>query len=357
MAAVHEFDVPLAPLTTLGVGGNAARLLRVRSSAEALAVLKELHRAGEMPLLLGGGSNLVIADAGVSQPVLRLEHSELRVQAGPDGSVLVEADAGHSWDAFVARAVAEGWAGVECLSGIPGQVGSTPIQNVGAYGQEVSETIVELRAFDQRAGEEVRISAEDAAFGYRTSRFKHADVGRFVVLSVLFRLLPGGAPALRYAELTGALEGEAAPSLTRVRDTVLALRRRKSMVVDDADPNTRSCGSFFTNPIVTASHAERVRDLAGVVSMPTFPNADGTVKLAAGWLIERAGFAKGTRRGAVGLSTQHALAVVASAGATAADVVGFAREISAGVGERFEVTLAPEPVFWGFGGLVPGELP
>jgi UDP-N-acetylmuramate dehydrogenase len=251
-------------------------------------------------------------------------------------------------------AVARGWAGLECLSGIPGLVGATPIQNVGAYGQEVGETITRVDALERAGGRRVSFTNAECAFGYRMSRFKAADAGRFVVVAVTFRLRPGGAPAVRYAELARALEGDPAPRLAEVRETVIALRRRKSMVLDDADPNARSVGSFFMNPVVPAAEAEavesRVRS-AGVLgadeAMPRFPAGDGHVKLSAAWLIERAGLRKGHGDGRVGLSTNHTLAIVNRGGATGAEVAAFARSVRARVRDQFGVTLHPEPVFVG----------
>jgi UDP-N-acetylmuramate dehydrogenase len=299
--------------------------------------------------VLGGGSNLVVADRGVDGLVLRvaLRGVETR-EAG--GDVLLTAGAGEPWDDLVRLAVARGWAGLECLSGIPGLVGATPIQNVGAYGQEVSQTITAVRAVDRASGAVVTLAPAACGFGYRDSRFKSREPERHVVLAVSYRLRPGGPPAVRYAELARALEarGLASPSLADVRDAVLAIRRAKSMVLDAADPNGRSCGSFFVNPIVGAAEAARVAAAAGDPAMPRWPEADGRVKLAAAWLIERAGFRRGDRDGPVGLSTRHALAVVAHDGAAARDVVAFARRVRDAVERRFGVRLVPEPVFWGF---------
>src|SRR5262249_16163708 len=246
-------------------------------------------------------------------------------------------------------AVGGGGAGLECLSGIPGLVGATPIQNVGAYGQEVAETLVALRALDTRSGRVVRLTHTDCRFAYRDSLFKSGEPGRFIVLDVTYRLRRGGEPTLRYAEVAQHLGGRGVgrPSLAEVRASVIAIRRSKSMVIDPGDENARSCGSFFTNPIVSVVEADRVQAVTGEPVMPRYPQADGRVKLAAAWLIEHAGFSKGQRDGAVGLSTRHALAVVAHAGATAGDVIAFARRIQHDVEARFGVRLLPEPVFWG----------
>jgi UDP-N-acetylmuramate dehydrogenase len=275
------------------------------------------------------------------------------VRPGPD-RVVVMAEAGEPWDALVTSAVENGWAGLECLSGIPGLVGATPIQNVGAYGQEVCETVTEVEALDLRTGRRERLSAAECGFTYRDSRFKSADKGRFVVLRVTYALRPGGRPAVRYAELARHVEekGLAEPSLSDVREAVLALRRRKSMVLDPADPDARSVGSFFTNPIVPAATADALEDSLRQQGLlregerpPRFPARDGMVKLSAAWLIERAGLAKGYRRGNVGLSSRHTLAIVNRGGAVAAEVMALAREVRDRVRARFGITLVPEPVF------------
>jgi len=297
--------------------------------------------------VLGGGSNVVIADAGVDALVLHIALRGVTARES-DGAVELTAAAGEPWDDLVAHAVARGWAGIECLSGIPGLVGATPIQNVGAYGQEVSETIIAVRAIDGRTRQAVTLPPSACGFAYRDSRFKSVEPGRYVIVSVTYRLRAGAAPAVRYADVQHELErrGIDAPTLTDVRDSVLAVRRSKSMVLDPSDPNRRSCGSFFTNPIISAAEAERVVALAGESAMPRWPQPDGRVKLSAAWLIERAGFRRGEREGAVGLSTRHALAVVAHDGARAADILAFARRLRDRVRERFAVTLAFEPVVW-----------
>jgi UDP-N-acetylmuramate dehydrogenase len=263
--------------------------------------------------------------------------------------VVVTAAAGEPWDALVGRAVERGCAGLECLSGIPGSVGATPIQNVGAYGQEVSETVIHVRALDTRDGKVLTLSNHACRFTYRDSVFKSGEPERWVVLAVQYRLRPNGAPTVRYAELERHLgaRGTGTPSLADVRAGVLDIRRSKSMVIEPGDENRRSCGSFFTNPIVTVAAAAKVQAVVGDPAMPQWPLPDGRVKLAAGWLIERAGFARGLRDGPVGLSTRHALAIVAHEGARASDVARFARRVQAVVAERFGVRLIPEPVFWG----------
>jgi UDP-N-acetylmuramate dehydrogenase len=236
------------------------------------------------------------------------------------------------------------------LSGIPGLVGATPIQNVGAYGQEVSDTVAAVRALDTRGGEILTLPAARCGFAYRDSLFKREEAGRWVVLAVTYRLRPGGAPTVGYADVTRQLarQGASSPTLAAVREAVLAIRRGKSMVLDDpGDPNRRSCGSFFLNPILTAAEAGAVAARADDPAMPRWPQADGRVKLSAAWLIEHAGFTRGERAGPVGLSSRHTLAIVAHDGARASDVVAFARRLQDAVEARFGVRLTPEPVFWG----------
>jgi UDP-N-acetylmuramate dehydrogenase len=342
--------VPLAPLSTLGVGGPARWYVEAGDEATVLAAV-EWAAERHVPLrVLGGGSNLVVADSGVDGLVLRVA---LRGIASREsgGEVELTAAAGEPWDTVVRLAVERGWAGLECLSGIPGLVGATPIQNVGAYGQEVSDTVAAVRVLDRAAGTAVSLAPAACGFGYRDSAFKSRTPDRYVVLAVTYRLRPGGAPAVRYAELARHLAGRgvAAPTLGDVRESVLAVRRAKSMVLDPGDPNRRSCGSFFVNPVVPAAEAERIAAVAGDPAMPRWPEPGGQrVKLAAAWLVERAGFARGHADGAAGISTRHTLAIVAREGARAADVVRVARRVRDGVLARFGVRLHPEPVFWGF---------
>jgi UDP-N-acetylmuramate dehydrogenase len=348
-ALVPRPDVVLAPYCTLGVGGPARWFVEARDEAAVSGALDWADARGLPLRVLGGGSNLVIADAGVEALVVRVDLRGVTTREAA-GAVEVTAGAGEPWDVLVAHVVERGWAGVECLSGIPGLVGATPIQNVGAYGQEVSETLTAVRALDTATGRVLTLTNDECGFAYRDSRFKRAEPGRHVILAVTYRLTPGGAPCLRYAEVARHLasRGVARPALADVRESVVAIRRSKSMVIDAGDENRRSCGSFFTNAIVSAADAERVARLAGDPPMPRWPERDGRVKLSSAWLIERAGFARGDRDGAVGLSTRHALAVVAHDGARASDVVAFARRVTDAVDARFGVRLTPEPVFWGF---------
>ena len=332
----------------MGVGGAARFFVEAADEATVVAAA-HWAESRRMPLrVLGGGSNLVVADGGVDGLVLKMALRGITSRE-VGGAVEVNAAAGEPWDPFVERAVASGWGGIECLSGIPGLVGATPIQNVGAYGQDVSQTVASVRAFDRRSGEVVTLPSAECGFGYRGSRFKNDEPDRFIVVGVTYRLARDGAPTVRYADLARDLSarGIATPSLGDVRGSVLAIRRTKSMVLDPDDPNRRSCGSFFLNPIVDTAELAQVERAVGDASMPRWPEPGGRVKLSAAWLIERAGFRRGEGPGPVVLSTRHSLAIVCREGARAADVAAFARAIRDGVGARFGVRLVPEPVLWG----------
>jgi UDP-N-acetylmuramate dehydrogenase len=339
--------VPFSQLTTLRVGGPARRLLESSDEEEIVAAVRQADVAGEPLLVMGSGSNLVVADEGFEGTVVRLEGGG--VTLGDSGPALVHAGAGVSWDQVVVFCVSEGLSGLECLSGIPGLTGATPIQNVGAYGQEVSQTIVSVRVYDREAAELRDLSPAQCGFGYRTSAFKRSD--RHVVLGVTFDLerTPVAQP-LRYPELARALNAQPGdrPPLGEVREAVLGLRRAKGMVVDPQDPDSVSAGSFFLNPLLSSAQAaaleERARGLLGAdVSVPAWPEDDGRTKVSAAWLIERAGFARGHGSGRAGISTKHTLALVNRGGASAAEVVALARELRDGVRAAFGVTLTPEP--------------
>ncbi|HVF88944.1 MAG TPA: UDP-N-acetylmuramate dehydrogenase [Blastocatellia bacterium] len=356
-------DVRLAPFTTLGIGGPARYFSEV-ASASALAEGVAWARSRGLPLfVLGGGSNIVVSDSGFPGLVLRMGIRGIDARE-EGGRVTVKAGAGEEWDELVASSVERGRAGLECLSGIPGKVGATPVQNVGAYGQETRETLVSVEAYDLATGELAEMSASECELGYRSSRFKHRDRDRFIITAVTYRLIAGGKPAIRYAELKryldehgdeqGGEEGAAEPTLAQARRAVLALRARKAMVIDPSDPDSRSVGSFFVNPVVTTGEFERIKGRAlrlsgDAESMPSFPARPGHVKLSAAWLIEHAGFPRGVARGNVGTSTKHALAIINRGGGTAREIIALAEEIKAGVREVFDVTLAPEPVFVGPG--------
>jgi UDP-N-acetylmuramate dehydrogenase len=339
--------VSLAPLGTLGVGGAARWFVRA-DSAEDVVAARRWCREHDVPwFVLGGGSNLVIADSGFDGLVLQMGVMGTSVDRESEDS-LITVGAGESWDRLVEMLVARGLAGVECLSGIPGTVGGTPIQNVGAYGQEVSNVIERVTVYD-RAHDEIRsLRAAECGFAYRMSRFKKAGSKRFVVCDVTFRLRPG-PPTAAYADVAAYLKrcDVSTPTVSAVRDAVLAIRRSKGMIVDVHDPDSRSVGSFFMNPVVTESDRERVAIAAGD-RPPGFPMDDGRVKIPAAWLIERSGFGKGHVDGAVGISTKHTLALVNRGGATAADVLRLACAVKRSVGDRFGVWLRPEPIFVGF---------
>ncbi len=350
--------VTLAELTTFGVGGPVRAYREAASVDEIRAALAGADQAGAPLVVLGGGSNVLAADRGLEALVLRVRARGIHAERDGDAT-RVAVEAGHGFDELVAFCVGAGLAGVECLSGIPGDVGAAPMQNVGAYGQEVASSIESVRVVDRRDGRAVELARDALGFGYRDSIFKREARDRYVVTSVAFRFAGGGAspagyldgsPAV-YPELARALEAVDRPSLDDVRRTVLALRRRKSMVFDPSDANHRSAGSFFVNPTVTAlaaDHAaERAAELAPGERMPRFTTPQGD-KLSAAWLIERAGLGKGTRRGAVGLSTNHTLALVNFGGATARELVAFAVEVRRRVRDAFGIALTPEPQLLGF---------
>jgi len=345
-------DVPLAPLTTFELGGPARFLAEITDAGDALAAL-EWAKVKSLPVfILGGGSNLVVADNGFAGLVLRMKTRGLR-WSEKDGELHVEIAAGETWDDVVRAAAERGLWGLECLSGIPGTAVAAPVQNIGAYGQEVAESMRSVRVLDRETLRTRELAPDLCDFGYRTSLFKRQP-DRFVILSVTLGFLAHAKPSLRYAELAAALADKASPSPLTVRDTVLALRRKKSMVWDESDPNHRSAGSFFTNPIVSAEFAEQIAHrcvAAGLIAdpsgMPRFSLQGGQVKLAAGWLIERAGISKGFRMGSVGVSTRHALSLVHHGGGTTADLVRLARHVRSTVFDRFAVELEPEPVFLG----------
>ncbi len=347
MALSMAHAVPLAPLTTLQLGGAAEHLAEIADPADLAAALAWAQARGCPVTVLGGGSNVLVADRGVAGLVIRMVSRGIVEVAGA-GTLSIRAAAGECWDDVVALAVARGAAGIECLSGIPGSVGATPIQNVGAYGQEVAQVVTRVRVHDRTCGEIVWMSREDCEFGYRTSVFKR-EPQRYVVLEVEYALRLGGRVAIGYAELARAVGPD--PSIASVRDTVLGLRASKSMLVDPADENHRSVGSFFTNPIVSAVQADAVREQArsgGLdTEVPSWPQPDGRVKLAAAWLIEHSGTRKGERHGAVGVSTRHSLALVHHGGGTTSALLELADMIAARVSTRFGIRLALEPVLIG----------
>lgn len=337
-------NVPLAAYTTLGLGGPASSWAEVASEAELPEALAWAEARELDVLVLGAGSNVLVSDGGFKGLVLHLVlHGEQETGAGR-----VRVAAGENWDAFVARSVARGWAGVECLSGIPGSVGATPVQNVGAYGQEVAEVITQVRAWDRREGAWVELPAAECSFGYRTSRFNTADRGRFVITAVEYQLHPGSSATLRYPELRERAGGAA--SLAAVREAVLALRRGKAMVLDPGEPDSRSAGSFFKNPVLSLAEAEALEARADGARPPQFAGTSSSVKIPAAWLIEHAGIGKGFRLPASGMhvSTKHVLALVNDGRGTAAEAMALAEHIRATVAARWGVRLELEPVPVGF---------
>ncbi|HEU4387372.1 MAG TPA: UDP-N-acetylmuramate dehydrogenase [Blastocatellia bacterium] len=353
-AQLLQENVPLAQFTTFGVGGPARFFADATTSAAMATGLSWAHAKGLPVFVLGGGSNVIIADRGFPGLVLRNAIAGLETSVENE-HVIVAAGGGEDWDGVVARCVERRWAGFECLSGIPGSVGATPIQNVGAYGQEVAETIVAVSAIDTQSCMRVEFTNSECEFDYRTSRFKVRDRGRFVITRVTYRLSRNGKPKVRYMELQLRLTGAGIrePSLADVREAVLAIRRSKAMVIDPADPDSRSVGSFFINPVVTPGEFEKIQPHAArrgvnAENIPTFPAGGGKVKLAAAWLIEHSGFEKGYRYGNVGISKKHALAIVNRGGGTAREVLELAGRIKFRVRETFGVTLVPEPLFVGF---------
>lgn len=353
--ATTEHGAPLAPLTTMRVGGPADTLVTAETADEVVDAVRAADDAGTPLLLLSGGSNLVISDAGFAGTVVRIATDGIRVEQAEDGHAEVTVAAGEVWDDVVARAVAEGWSGIEALSGIPGLAGATPVQNVGAYGQEVAQTITRVLTWDREEQRQRTFTAAEARFTYRHSIFK--ETGRYVVLEVTFRLALGGLSApVAYADLAthlGVEQGDRVP-LADAREAVLAQRGKRGMVLDAPDHDTWSCGSFFTNPILPTAEMDALLARAaerlgpdGPVP-PVFPAEDGQAKTSAAWLIDKAGFTKGyAMPGPAALSTKHTLAVTNRGGASAADIAHLAREVRDGVRETFGVTLVNEPVFVG----------
>ncbi len=345
---------PLAPLTTLGVGGPARYFVEAVEEREIPEAL-ELADKNNWPLfILGGGSNLLVSDEGFPGLVVKISLKGIRFD-DPDRGRAV-ASAGEDWDSFVQQCVELNLAGIECLSGIPGTVGGTPIQNVGAYGQEVSQSIVSVRALDRNSRAVRQLDNSECGFSYRSSIFNTEANGRYIVLNVSFLLQPGGLPCIRYADLQKrfGIQGMS-PSIAEVRNAVLAIRAGKGMLIQPGDPDCRSAGSFFKNPIVREESVRQAEESArknGILNpgqtLPAFGAPDGNMKLQAAWLIEKAGFPRAYIRGRVGLSSKHTLAIVNHGGATAREVLDLMREIQSRVKAAFGVDLLPEPVFVGF---------
>jgi len=345
-------NVPLAPLTTLKVGGSARFFTEAKTAAEVAEVV-QFARSRNLPLfVLGGGSNLLISDAGWPGLVLKVAISGIEESSSNEkGKTLFEVGAGEEWDRFVARAVARNCAGVECLSGIPGSVGGTPVQNVGAYGQEVAETVDSVLVFDMKDAQIRELCAQACGFSYRTSIFNTSERGRFIILRVTFRLTPGGDPRIQYADLKKHFAGfQQTPSLTSTREAVRRIRAGKAMLITPGDEDCRSAGSFFKNPVLAADQYDELarRALAKSLQIPSYPALESQRKVSAAWLVEHSGFSKGYRSGHVGISRKHALAIVNRGEATAGDIFALKEHIQQRVEELWGIQLEPEPVFVGF---------
>ena len=346
---VIQENVPLAPLTTLNVGGPARYLAEARTNADVCTAVEQA-RSRQWPLfVLGGGSNLVISDSGWPGLVLKIAIGgiDFRVE---NGQGLFEAGAGEEWDKLVHTAVERDCAGIECLSGIPGSVGGTPVQNVGAYGQEVAETISSVQALDLRDGQLRELCNEACGFEYRTSIFNTSEKGRYIIVSVTYSLHPGGEPHIEYADLKRYFAGRSRPTPAETREAVRQIRASKSMLITPGDEDARSAGSFFKNPVLSEPEYLSVAERAAArkLQIPSYPALEARRKISAAWLVEQSGFHKGYTRGRVGISRKHALAIVNRGGATAADVIALKDEIQQRVLDAFGVQLHPEPVFVGF---------
>jgi UDP-N-acetylmuramate dehydrogenase len=343
-------NVPLAPLTTLQVGGPARYLVEAHTPEEVLEAV-DISRTLKLPLfVLGGGSNLVVSDKGWPGLTLRVSLTGMQ-ERSDSGKVFFEVGAGEEWDKFVARSVARQCSGVECLSGIPGSVGGTPVQNVGAYGQEVAETIDSVLVFDLEDLQTRVLSNLECEFSYRSSIFNRSCPGRFIVLKVTYGLTPGGQPKLQYADLKKYFSGWSnVPNLAETREAVRQIRASKGMLLVPGNDDCRSAGSFFKNPVLTT---ERYQELSGLAAgkglrIPSYPALDTQQKISAAWLVEHSGFSRGYGSGRVGISSKHSLAIINRGGATAADVIALKTEIQSRVQEIWEIELSPEPVFIGF---------
>ena len=367
-------NVPLAPRTTFKIGGPARYFARAETEQQIVEAFGYAEQRGLPVFVLGGGSNILVSDAGYDGLVIHVAlrgltggnasvnergprvavksepHPDDHTATLPNGRVYARSDvtaaAGEDWDKFVAFCVENDLAGVECLSGIPGSVGGTPVQNVGAYGQEVSDAIVSVRCFDRRAKKIVELSNPECGFEYRKSIFNTTEKERYVVLSATYSLVNGGRPRIEYKDLKEHFSVKE-PTLAETRQAVLDIRQRKSMVIDPSDANSRSAGSFFKNPVVEGARVGEIADVAGAADIPRYPAGDGLVKVPAAWLIERAGFCKGFRLGNAGISDNHSLALVNRGGATASEILALKDLIQAQVAEKFGIELQPEPIFIG----------
>jgi len=343
---ILQENIPLGSMTTLGVGGPARYFAEAADEDDVVMALA-FAKTRDLPVfVLGGGSNLLVSDQGFAGLVLKIAVKGAKLEPAGD-NILLSVAAGEEWDRIVATCVETNLGGVECLSGIPGSVGGTPVQNVGAYGQEVADTLVSVRALDRSTESIVELSHAECGFGYRTSIFNTTQRDRYIVLQVTYSLRKNGVPLLKYPDLQRSLkQSTRPPTLAEVRAAVREIRASKGMLLVDGDPDCRSAGSFFKNPVISEAEYARLSS-AGTGDIPRYPAMDGKVKISAAWLIEHAGFKKGFSRGPASVSHKHTLALVNTGGASAADIVGLAREIRRGVFDRFGIQLVPEPVFVG----------
>ena len=341
-------NIPLAPLTTIGVGGPARYLVEAKTAEEVKEAVRYARQKTAPLFVLGGGSNLVVSDRG--WPGLVVKVAIAGIEAQQDGARF-DVGAGENWDGFVATVVGLGCQGVECLSGIPGSVGGTPVQNVGAYGQQVSESIESVQVFDLRDHQIRNLCAEACAFSYRSSIFNTTEQDRYIILRVTYVLVPGGVPQIRYADLKKHFEeSRPGPSLAETREAVRQIRASKAMLITPGDEDSRSAGSFFKNPVLTAEQYEELTRRAGSrgLHIPIYPALEAQRKVSAAWLVEHSGFARGYRLGRVRISRKHALAIVNCGGATAPEVMALKDEIERRVEQMWGIRLEPEPVFVGF---------
>jgi len=345
-------NIPLAPLTTIRIGGNARYFAKATNTGDVENALAYAASRNLPVFILGGGSNLLVADTGWPGLVLQISIEGMERRRGnSDGKVLFDVGAGESWDKFVSHAVRDRFAGVECLSGIPGSVGGTPVQNVGAYGQEVSETIESVLVFDRRERQVRELCAEACGFGYRSSIFNSTERDRFIILRVTYALIPDGPPRLAYADLKRHFGGrETSPNLAETREAVRHIRALKGMLITADDPDSQSAGSFFKNPILSPQQHNDLMQRAADrgLSVPSYPALAMQQKISAAWLVEHSGFARGFGFDHVGLSHKHALAIVNRGGATAAEVLALKEQIQQRVEEIWGIRLEPEPVMVGF---------
>ncbi|HXJ85542.1 MAG TPA: UDP-N-acetylmuramate dehydrogenase [Candidatus Binatia bacterium] len=344
-------NISLAPLTTFRIGGPARFFVEAKSIPDVEEAVR-FARTQDLPLfVLGGGSNLVVADAGWPGLVIKVAISGIDpASSDRDGKAIFQVGAGESWDHFVSHAVVLNCAGVECLSGIPGSVGGTPVQNVGAYGQEVSQTIDSVEAFDLQEKQVRELCIEACGFSYRSSIFNTSERGRFIILRVTYALTPGGEPYVQYSDLKRHFEGHGSPaSLAETREAVRHIRARKGMLIVEGDPDCRSAGSFFKNPVLSEEQHEALKKRAEAkkLAIPTYPALEKNHKVSAAWLVEHSGFARGFALGRAGISTKHALAIVNRGDATAAEVIALKDQIQQHVEDLWNVRLEPEPVFVG----------